>query len=113
MTPADNAAAVDAAHVLREKIDVLLDRLTDTVLRSPTPGTAQWRNLVHSAGDLTRMTRGDRRADVRALIAAHAGVTDPAVTDPAVAPQHSPTSPGAASRRHRGLRPDPAQLTIF
>jgi hypothetical protein len=108
MTPVDDAAIADAAHVLRDKIDVLLDRLTDVVLRSPTPGTAQWLNLVHSSGDLTRITRGDRRADVRALIAAHAGVTDPAV-----APQHSPTSPGAASRRRRGRRTDSLQLTIF
>ncbi len=108
MTDADDAAITDAAQVLREKIDILLDRLTDVVLGSPTPGTAQWRNLVHGSGNLTRMTRGARRADVRALIAAHAGVADPAGI------QQGSSTPGVAvSRRRRGRRVDPAQLSIF
>lgn len=109
MTDADDAAITDAAQVLREKIDVLLDRLTDVVLGSPTPGTAQWRNLVQGPGDLTRMARGARRADVRALIAAHAGVADSAG-----APQrHPPASAVSVPRRRRGRGADPAQLSIF
>lgn len=108
MTDADDAAITDAAHVLREKVDVLLDRLTDVVLGAPTPGTAQWHKLVHGSGDLTRMTRSARRADVRALIAAHAGVADPVG-----APQHSPTPVVPVRRRHRGSRADPAQLSMF
>ncbi len=108
MTLTDDAAIADAAHVLREKIDILLDRLTDVVLGPPTPGSAQWRNLFQVSGDLTRMARGMRRADVRALIAAHAGVADPAG-----APQHPPASAVPAPRRRRGRRADPAQLSIF
>ena len=109
MTLTDDAAIADAAHVLREKIDMLLDRLTDVVLGSPTPGTTQWRNLVQGPGDLTRIARGTRRADVRALIAAHAGVADPAG-----APQrHPPASAVPVPRRPRGRRADPAQLSIF
>lgn len=87
MTPADDVAVTVAAHVLREKFDVLLDRLTDVVLESLTQETTQWRNVVHGPGDLTRIARGARRADVRALVAAHAGVADPAG-----APQYSSAS---------------------
>ena len=39
-------AVDDAVQVLHERLDVLLDRLTDTVLRAPSPGSDRWRTRL-------------------------------------------------------------------
>lgn len=99
-----DASITQAAEMVREKLDLILDRVTDTVLGIPAPGTPQWRSRFHSSDELTRVLRSARRAELRALIAERAGVTDPA----------APHSRRAANprKRHRA-RTDPAQLSIF
>lgn len=54
---------MDAAQVVRDRLDVLLDRVTDTVLGLPTPGTAQWRRRFPGSDELTRAIRSSRRID--------------------------------------------------
>lgn len=104
-----DAAVADAVEVLRDRLDVLLDRLTDTVLGTPIPGSARWRAQFDTPDAVTRAVRADSRATVRAMIAERAGVVDPAAS------QSMPPRRDAAgvSRRGRRTRIDPAQLPIF
>lgn len=101
----DDAAIARAAEMVLEKLDLILDRVTDNVLGIPAPGTPQWRNMFHSSDEITRVLHSARRTELRALIAARAGVSDPA----------APTRPRRVSgtpKRHR-VRCDPAQLSMF
>ncbi|MEW1881882.1 hypothetical protein AB0O58_19565 [Rhodococcus sp. NPDC080181] len=100
----EEAAIAQAAELVREKLDLLLDRVTDTVLGIPAPGTPQWRSRFHNPDELTRVLRSARRAELRALIAERAGVTDPAAV---------PHQRRAHSPQKRRARSDPAQLSIF
>ncbi|WP_155957151.1 hypothetical protein [Rhodococcus sp. UNC23MFCrub1.1] len=109
-TPGVSSAAVDdAVRVLHDRLDVMLDRLTDSVMGAPTPGSASWRTRYGTPGALTTAVRAQDRTAVRAMIAARAGVVDPAAPAPV---RHRPTS-GAVSPRRRRPRPDPAQLSMF
>lgn len=97
-----------AAQVVRDKLDVLLDRLTDSALGVPAPGTAQWRERFHTSAELTHTVRSGDRAEIRRLIADRAGVTDPAA-----APTGRGTGGAARAPRRKRPRTDPAQLSIF
>lgn len=101
----EEAAIAQAAEMVREKLDLLLDRVTDTVLGIPAPGTPQWRSRFHNPDELTRVLRSARRAELRALIAKRAGVADPAAPE-----RHRATS---TVRTRRRAQCDPAQLSIF
>ncbi|WP_182263282.1 hypothetical protein [Rhodococcus sp. UFZ-B548] len=100
----EEAAISQAAEMVREKLDLLLDRVTDTVLGIPAPGTPQWRNRFHNPDELTRVLRSARRVELRALIAERAGVADPAA---------APQQRRVHSLPRRRARTDPAQLSIF
>ncbi|WP_155957171.1 hypothetical protein [Rhodococcus sp. UNC23MFCrub1.1] len=102
-----DAAVDEAVRVLHDRLDVLLDRLTDSVMGAPTPGSAPWRTRFGAPGALTSAVRAGDRTAVRAMIAARAGVVDPAAPAPA---HHRATS---VSPRWRRPRPDPAQLSMF
>lgn len=104
-----SAAVDDAVRVLHDRLDVLLDRLTDSVMGTPTPGSASWRTRFGAPGTLTSAVRADDRTAVRAMIAARAGVVDPAAPPSG----HHRSTSGAVSPRRRRPRPDPAQLSMF
>ncbi len=87
------AAVTEAAAVLQDRVDVLLDRLTDRVVSAPQPGTALWLTEFRAPS----LSLGERQV-VRSAILAAAGFT-------------SPSSRARALGRTRPA--DPAQLTIF
>ncbi|WP_328811846.1 hypothetical protein [Rhodococcus sp. NBC_00294] len=94
----------DAVQALRERLDVLLDRLADTVLGAPTAGSTRWRAQFDTPEAVTRA--------VRAMIAARAGVVDPAAPRPLPPQRRNGATTGVSGRRRRA-RIDPAQLPIF
>lgn len=65
----------DLAHLLLEKLDVLLDRLTDRALASPRAGSAAWRSdwLDRSTDDGRDLER--RRVLTRIGLAHRAGLS--------------------------------------
>ncbi|WP_068363628.1 hypothetical protein [Rhodococcoides kroppenstedtii] len=91
--PSVSAAAVtEAATVLQDRVDVLLDRLTDRVVSAPQPGSNRW------LAEFRRPSLSPReRQAVRSAILVAAGYAPPAIR----------TTP---SRRGPG---DPAQLAMF
>ncbi|MDQ1178566.1 hypothetical protein [Rhodococcus sp. SORGH_AS_0301] len=88
------AAVTEAALVLQDRVDVLLDRLTDRVLGTPRAGSDRWlHDFRHPSAT------PQERAHVRSAILTAAGFAP-----------HPPRT-GTGSRRNR--RGDPAQLTMF
>ena len=90
---AHTAAITEAATVLQDRVDVLLDRLTDRVMSAPQPGTAQWLTEFRRPS----LSPQERRA-VRSAILVAAGFTSPSVR----------SAPG---RRSRPV--NPARLPMF
>lgn len=91
--PLPTAAVAEAAVILQDRVDVLLDRLTDRVVSAPQPGTTQWLAEFRRPS----MSPQERRA-VRSAILVAAGFT-------------STTVRAATARRVRPA--DPAQLAMF
>ncbi|WP_155957139.1 hypothetical protein [Rhodococcus sp. UNC23MFCrub1.1] len=87
------AAVTEAAAVLQDRVDVLLDRLTDRVVSAPQPGTARWLTEFRRPSISPR-----EREAVRSAILAAAG--------------YAPSSIRVVSTR-RGRPNDPAQLAMF
>lgn len=87
------AAVTDAATVLQDRVDVLLDRLTDRVLSAPQPGTARWLTEFRRPSTSHR-----ERQAVRSAILVAAG--------------YAPSSIRVSAAR-RGTPGDPAQLAMF
>lgn len=87
------AAVTEAATVLQDRVDVLLDRLADRVVSAPQPGTAQWLTEFRRPS----LSPQERRA-VRSAILVAAGFTSPSVRS-------------APRRRSRPV--NPAQLPMF
>ncbi|NMN99073.1 hypothetical protein [Antrihabitans stalactiti] len=73
-----SAALDDAAQILRDKYDVLLDRITDRLLDMPAPGTAPWYAIFRDqlSADIYRQ----RRSLIREALAHRAQVTTAAGT---------------------------------
>jgi len=67
-------AIADVAEAVAEKIDVLLERATDTLIAAPRPGSPQW----HTAWEARESTAGqaaiEQRMLVKIAIALSAGV---------------------------------------
>lgn len=87
------AAVTEAAAILQDRIDVLLDRLTDRVVSAPQPATTQWLAEFRRPS----MSPQERRA-VRSAILVAAGFTATTVR---------------AMTTRRVKPADPAQLTMF
>ncbi len=92
-TSVSAAAVTDAATVLQDRVDVLLDRLTDRVVSAPQPGSARWLTEFRRPSISPR-----ERQAVRSAILAAAG--------------YAPSSIRASAGR-RGTPRDPAQLAMF
>ncbi|WP_068364855.1 hypothetical protein [Rhodococcoides kroppenstedtii] len=87
------AAVTEAATVLQDRVDVLLDRLADRVVSAPQPGTKQWLTEFRRPS----LSPQERRA-VRSAILVAAGLIPPPVR-------------GTPGRRSKLV--NPAQLAMF
>lgn len=104
-----DAAFDNAVETLHDKVDVLLDRLTDSLLAVPTAGSRQWRNDFRVG---QRVAGSVGHASVRAELARRAGIADPASIDRVDTPTGA-ASVRPKSRTRRRQRQDPGQLSIF
>lgn len=104
----------ELAQVLIDRIDQLLDRVTDRAVAAPTPGSAAW-ELEWSARDTAiGQARVAERSRVRDELARRActGLDVIGSAAPAVPARRSP--PGRPRRaQSRGGRIDEAQLAFF
>ncbi|OZC83880.1 hypothetical protein CH254_23600 [Rhodococcus sp. 06-412-2C] len=100
----------ELAQILVEKLDILLDRLTDRAFEVPDAGSAAWQaQWLNRDSDAGREQHA-RRLYVRAVIASRAGAGLRVLTESVeLAP---PAALKSASRRGR-RRMDADQLTFF
>ncbi|MDJ0396499.1 hypothetical protein QMK17_24655 [Rhodococcus sp. G-MC3] len=97
------------AAALTEKIDVLLDRLTDRAMAMPQAGSPAWRSHWNERESPSGRAQDARRLYVRAVLASRAGIGTPIN-----APTPAPPAPAPAARpRTRRSRIDAAQLAMF
>lgn len=100
----------ELAQTLAEKLDVLLDRLTDRACTVPGAGTSAWREQWLDRDSDTGRQQHARRLYIRAVLASRAGIglqgwSIPPVPVPAVKP--------TARARTARQRVDDNQLAIF
>ncbi|WP_141217233.1 hypothetical protein [Rhodococcus sp. 14-2470-1b] len=101
----------DLAHVVIDRIDQLLDRVTDRAVGAPTPGSAAWESEWSNRDTAVGRARVAERSRVRDELArrAFAGLDIAGCTAPA-----RPTPPVRPRRTKTGrVRVDEAQLTFF
>jgi len=104
----------ECAHVLIDKIDQLLDRVTDRAVAAPTPGSAAW-ELEWSIRDTPiGRTRVAERSRVREELArrALAGLSIAEGSTLAVPARHAPPVRPRRTKPGR-VHVDEAQLTFF
>lgn len=75
----------DLAQTLAEKIDVLLDRLTDRALAAPQAGSPAWKTQWRGRDSIDGHLEHSRRLYVRAVLANRAGIGLAEATAPAPA----------------------------
>lgn len=104
----------ELAHTLAEKLDVLLDRLTDRALTVPDAGTSAWRDQWLGRDSDTGRQHHARRLYIRAVLASRAGIDLQQGPIPSVPAPEPAVKPAARARtaRVRG-RVDDNQLAIF
>lgn len=68
-------AITEAAEVVAEKIDTLLERAADVLLGAPKPGSAQWHQAWAARDTAAGRAALERRARMKIAIAETAGVT--------------------------------------
>lgn len=100
----------ELAQTLAEKLDILLDRLTDRALTAPDAGTSAWRAQWLDRDSYTGRQQHTRRLYIRAVLANRAGIglqdtTRPVLSELAITP-----TPRARTARRRV---DVNQLAIF
>lgn len=100
----------ELAQALADKLDVLLDRLTDRALTAPDAGTSAWRKQWLDRDSPTGHERQARRRNVRAALASRAGIIFQTPSE-----QVAPTLIAAVKRRPQPRRRpvDHDQLAIF
>ncbi|OLT34642.1 hypothetical protein BJF84_17845 [Rhodococcus sp. CUA-806] len=108
------AAVLDElAQTLAEKVDVLLDRLTDRAMATPQAGSSAWKTQWRGRDSEDGRREHTRRLYVRAVLASRAGVG--LAAPPAQAPVPAP----ANTLRRNAARPrvrasaDVDQLAMF
>ena len=104
----------ELAQVVIDKIDQLLDRVTDRAVGAPTPGSAAW-ELEWSARDTAiGRARVAERSRVRDELArrAFAGLDIAGCTAPVMPARHAPPVRPRRTKTGR-VRVDEAQLTFF
>lgn len=64
----------DAAEILREQIDALLDRAAERILKTPTAGTAYWHAMWQNRGSSDGRVHLRRHLLTRIAVAGHLGL---------------------------------------
>lgn len=100
----------ELAQTLIEKLDILLDRLTDRAFQVPDAGSSAWQvQWLNRDSDAGRQQH-DRRRYVRAVLASRAGLGLQNLIEPV---EPAPSAPLKSVQR-RGRRPmDADQLMFF
>ncbi|OZE93550.1 hypothetical protein CH299_27685 [Rhodococcus sp. 14-2686-1-2] len=101
----------ELAQTLAEKLDVLLDRLTDRALTVPDAGTPAWRQQWMGRDSDTGRQQHARRVYIRAVLASRAGIGLAEATAPIRPEPASTPPPRARTARRRSV--DSNQLAIF
>lgn len=96
----------ELAQSLAEKIDILLDRVTDRALAAPPAGTSAWRSQWLDRDSTAGRELQAGRLYLRAVLARRAGIGAAAPSSPAPAVT-------AAARSRAGRRIDADQLSMF
>ena len=113
VVPAPDRVLDDLAEVLIDRLDQLLDRLTDRALAAPTPGSAVWESEWSDRDSAIGRARASERSRVRAELLRRAGV-GLGVVDPTPSPSlHTQVSQPTRRARVGRRRVDKAQLTFF
>ncbi len=104
----------ELAQTLAERLDVLLDRLTDRALTVPDAGTSAWREHWLERDSDTGRQHHARRLYIRAVLASRAGIgLHEASIQPAADPTPAVTpTPRARTARRRADHND-NQLAMF
>lgn len=104
----------ECAHVLIDRIDQLLDRVTDRAVGAPTPGSAAWESEWSIRDTAIGRARTAERSRVREELArrAFAGLDIAGGSAPAVPARHAPPVRPRRTKTGR-VRVDEAQLTFF
>lgn len=104
----------ELAQTLAEKLDILLDRLTDRALTVPDAGTPAWRQQWLGRDSDTGRREHARRLYIRAVLASRAGIELRETAHPASGPSvTAPVAPAARARTARRRSVDANQLAIF
>lgn len=101
----------ELAQTLAEKLDILLDRLTDRALTVPDAGTPAWRQQWMGRDSDTGRRQQARRLYIRAVLARRAGIGLQDATAPVLAEPAATPTPRARTARRRSV--DTNQLAIF
>lgn len=104
----------ELAQALAEKLDVLLDRLTDRALTVPDAGTSAWREQWLGRDSDTGRQHHARRLYIRAVLASRAGI---GLQEVSITPTQDPRpavtpTPRARTARRRADHNDD-QLAMF
>jgi hypothetical protein len=102
----------ELAQTLTDKIDVLLDRLTDRALATPQAGSTAWKTQWLDRDSEGGRQQHARRLYVRAVLASRAGIgfAETPAPVPAVAPPAARRTPARAKGRRV---PAAEQLAMF
>lgn len=91
----------ELAQTLAEKLDVLLDRLTDRALTVPDAGTSAWRQQWLGRDSDTGRQHHARRLYIRAVLASRAGI---GLQEVSIPPTQDPKPAVTPTRRARPAR---------
>nr|WP_143546990.1 hypothetical protein [Rhodococcus sp. 06-418-1B] len=105
----------ELAEVLIDRLDQLVDRLTDRAVAAPSPGSAVWESEWSERDSEAGRARALERSRVRAELVRRAGASLGMVDLTPPPPQQSVHTPAAGPLRARPgrYRVDADQLTFF
>lgn len=103
----------DLADVLLDRIDQLLDRLTDKAMAAPTPGSRRWESAWNERDTAAGRARADEQSRVRDELTRRAIVELSSKQSPLGTPgRHLPPVTNRRAKTSRS-RVDEAQLAFF
>lgn len=103
----------DLAEVLIDRLDQLLDRLTDRALAAPTPGSAVWELEWSDRESETGRARAVERSRVRSELVRRAGAGLGMVGPTPPPSLHTQVASPMRGQRVGRVRVDEDQLTFF
>lgn len=103
----------DLAEMLVDRLDQLLDRLTDRALAAPTPGSAVWESEWSDRDSVIGRARAVERSRVRAELVRRAGAGLGMVAAAPPPPRRTQVAQPPHRAQPGRRRVDEAQLTFF